>query len=182
MYDTEDLLMLSGIAPGIGDVGPETGLPQELTITPRDPQTGVWTAISEGGSTPSGWPAAVSVRPDNWDMSLQPATYRIASGDTLSGLAATYLGAPNRVMEIWSLQPADFRFSHSMDKITPGMIFNMPDEARDNLKAWLALGQPSNKKPGGLSKADKKTAAIKSYLPYIVGGAVGLGLLYAFSR
>ena len=164
----------------MGVVGPETGLPENLSTSP--PRGGVWTDIEAGSSTPSGWPAAVTVRPDNWDLSLPPATYMIAAGDTLSGLAATYLGAPNRVMEIWSMQPADFRLNNSMDKINPGQIFNMPDEARDNLKAWLALGQPSNKKPGALSKSDKKTAKIKGYLPYIVGGAVGLGLLWAFSR
>ena len=106
----------------------------------------------------------------------------IAAGDTLSGLAATYLGSPARWKEIWNLMPAQFRFSHSPDVITPGDVFNMPDEARDNLKAWLAMGKPTSKKPGQLSNADKQTATAKRYLPYVAGAVVGLGVLWAFSR
>ena len=175
MHSTiEEVLMLNGIAPSLAQMGQtiedKTGLSTEEL------------AIFTGQTTPSGWPAAVTVRPDNWNMSLQPATYRIAAGDTLSGLAATYLGSPMRWKEIWSLMPAQFRFANSPDKIMPGDVFLMPDEARDNLKAWIAAGKPTAKKPGQLSKADKQTATAKKYLPYVAGAVVGLGVLWAFSR
>jgi hypothetical protein len=179
-------LMMNGLAVDLGVLTAQTGLAQQVAA---QAPTGIVTlptlSVTAGQQTPSGWPAAVTVRPDNWNMDLQPATYTIAAGDTLSGLAATYLGSPARVMEIWNLQPQQFRFTHSMDEIFPGDVFLMPDEARDNLKAWLALGQPTDKKPGALSKADKSKAGISKYVkywPYAAGAAVGLGILYAMSR
>jgi len=173
-HEVEEILMLNGIAPAV-----------EVQLSATAGEHGVNPVeleILTGQNTPSGWPAAVTVRPDNWDMALQPAVYTIAAGDTLAGLAATYLGSPARWKEIWELQPAQFRFSNSPDKIFPGQKFMMPDEARDNLKAWLALGKPSGKKPGALSKSDKASAGYKKYLPYAAGAVVGLGVLYLVSR
>jgi len=175
MHEVEEVLMLNGIAP------PQLGVVAEKSLAQKVAESAP-VILTTGEETPSGWPAAVNVRPDNWNMSLQPATYTIASGDTLAGLAATYLGAPHRWKEIWDLQPASFRFNNSPDVLGPGMVFLMPDEARDNLKAWLAAGKPTAKKPGQLSKADKQAATAKKYLPYIAGGIVGLGVLWAFSR
>ena len=166
-YDRQEMMMMNGI--DMGTVSVQLGAPLALPIV-------------AGTKTPSGWPAAVTVRPDNWNMKLQPATYRIAVGDTLAGLAATYLGSPARWKEIWDLQPGQFRVSNSPDKIFPGQVFLMPDEARDNLKAWIAAGKPTAKKPGQLSTADKQTATAKKYLPYVAGAVVGLGVLWAFSR
>jgi len=98
----------------------------------------------------SGWPAAVPVRPGNWDVDFEPAKYKIALGDTLAGLAATYLGSPQRWKEIWDIQPDVFRWNNSPDKIYPGQWFNMPDEARDNMLNWIKQGKPAHTKPGEL--------------------------------
>ncbi len=171
-YDRQEIAMLNGIDIGCG---PALG----LAVLPKS----MWEV---GEETPSGWPAAVTVRPDNWNMTLQPATYTIASGDTLSGLAATYLGSPARWREIWDMQPAARRLGQSPDVIAPGEVFLMPDEARDNLKAWLAAGKPTEKKPGVLTKKEKKKALalgkVRTFLPWVVGGAAGLGLLWLVSR
>jgi len=104
-----------------------------------------WGEFQEAGKVPpkaaakaaaSGWPPPAAYRPGNWDFDA--STYVLAFGDTLSGLAITYLGSPQRWKEIWDAQPQDFRFSHSPDKLMAGQKINMPLEARDMAKAMLA--------------------------------------------
>jgi nucleoid-associated protein YgaU len=98
---------------------------------------------------PVGNPGPSDFRPGNWNF--ETCTYTIASGDTLTGLARTYLGAPERWREIWDMQPQEWRFSHSPDGIcTPekraagckDIVANvdtllMPREACDRAKAML---------------------------------------------
>jgi hypothetical protein len=123
----------------------------------------------------SGWPAAVSVRPANWNLDPQPAQYTIAAGDTLAGLAATYLGDPARVMEIWMLQDQQYRWSHSADTIFPGEVFAMPDEARDNFINWIKQGKPTTTLPGKLPPETLAQKGKRLWPVAVVGvGAVGL--------
>ena len=75
----------------------------------------------------SGWPGAVPIRPANWNEEL--CTYKLAYGDTLSGLAATYLGSPQRWTEIWAEQDDTFRASRDPDELVAGEWIHMPAEA-----------------------------------------------------
>lgn len=106
-----------------------------------------------GGPSPaiSGWPGAVPFRPGNWNF--ETCSYAPATGDTLSGMAATYLGNPNRWQEIWNMQPDQFRWTHTPDgictaaqKARPGgcqdfvpdkTFLLMPAEACDRAKKML---------------------------------------------
>jgi len=137
-----------------------------------------------GTTMPGGWPAAVPVRPANWELQTDPAGYTIASGDTLSGLASTYLSGPShaaraaRWREIWDLNRDTIP---NPDKIFAGQLIAMPDEAADNLIAFVALGKPTTTTPGKLTPAQKKKATAMRVLPWVVGaglvGAVGYYLL-----
>jgi hypothetical protein len=160
-------------------------------IEPGDP-------ARPGGQLPPGfgWPAAVAIRPGRWD--LETSSYRVAIGDTLAGLAATYLGSPGRLMEIWMIQSAERRARSSADVLYPDEWLRMPPDAEATLRA--AVGLPpgesggtaaeipaggyvvSGQAPAGSSvEQAKKAADRKKYL--IAGAAVvgGLGLLWALS-
>jgi hypothetical protein len=137
-------------------------------------------SIPAGTQTIKGWPAAVPVEASRWNTDAQPAEYRVASGDTLSGLAATYLGSPARWKEIWDMQPGARRQGPgaSPDKIFTDEILLMPDEARDNLIAFIAAGKPTGKKPGELTTTDKTIAKVRTMAPWILGGAIAAYALY----
>ncbi len=189
----------AGIDPGVMELGDLGELDPALIITP--PETVITTDVpavvfqqikDQWGEMPetlevppaiSGWPAAVAVRPGNWDMTTEPALYKIAYGDTLSGLSTTYLGDPARFKEIWDMQPDSYRYSHTMDDIFPGEWLRMPDEARNNLLNWLKQGKPTNIKPGDLPPETLKQKG-KRYAPYLLAGsaAVGVGALYLAMR
>jgi cytochrome P450 len=96
--------------------------------------------------------------------------YELAFGDTLSGLAGTYLGGAHRWKEIWDVQPDQFRWTRDPDKLMAGEVLNMPDEAKDNLLNWIKQGKPATIKPGELPP---ETIAQKGkrYAPYIAGAA-----------
>ena len=104
--------------------------------------------IPEGGPTPSGWPAAVAVVPTAWNTTATPALYTLQPGDSLSGLASTYLGAAARWREIWDMQPQQYRWTHSPDVVYAGEVFRMPDEARDNFLSWKRRGAEPGELPG----------------------------------
>lgn len=146
-----------------------------------------------GGAT--GWPAAVPYRAGNWDYAK--CEYNIAQGDTMSGISTRYLGAPNRWLEIWQIQPwrwekaADPATSAKTGKPMPqvGDVLIMPKEACDKAKEMYlagfdsapATGGAPGTKPGakdGVSPtAPSKTAdKAKKYAPYVVGGVVVVGL------
>lgn len=96
-----------------------------------------------------GWPKpAVLAR--SW---LPSGQYTINTGDTLSGLARTYLGDFAKWSVIWNLQPASFKNSarrvaqakarkqNLADVIWPGEVLEMPPEAiaearRQGLLVW----------------------------------------------
>jgi hypothetical protein len=135
---------------------------------------------------PPGWvaPGAVPVRPDRWDLTTDPATYRIAGGDTLVGLAATYLRAGERWKELWNMQDQAYRWSHSPDKLAIGEVWPMPEEAVENLKAYLK-GKPV---PGGKTVGPgQPKGGGDSTIWWCVGGgiaaaAAAAGLAYYATR
>jgi hypothetical protein len=99
--------------------------------------------IPEGTDLPaSGWPAAVAIRPGNW--AVENRDYKLAWGDTLSGLAATYLGSPQRWKDIWNEQSDPFRLNNNPDALHAGTWIRMPVDAVTTL--YCAYGRTP---PGG---------------------------------
>ncbi len=104
--------------------------------------SGVWDLLT---SQPPQMPAPPQPGPDegNWKP---PNIYVVQSGDTLSRIAARYLGDAARWPEIWSLNQPEYA-GRSSDVIYPGDEFRMPPEA---VPAWVTgSSQPSG--PGPLS-------------------------------
>ena len=186
-YDFEEVAMLSGIDAQLAQLSlppPEgenpdfptggTGerVPEE---NPDFPTGGTGERVPEGTMLPTGWPAAVDVVPGAWNLSADPATYIIQAGDTLAGLAATYLGDPARWQQIWNMQPQSFRFSHSPDVIFSGQVFLMPQEAADNMRTFLAAGSPEGSTPGSLTPSQQTIGKLKSAIPWVIGGVLVVG-------
>lgn len=187
--DYDQIIMAAthhGIDPALGQAL-ETPPPTEET----PPPTGGWfqdylAQAKQGwadwweqtGKGAVGWPAPVPVRPERWIETPSGALwqYRVALGDTYSGLAGTYLGSPSRWKEIWDVQPDTYRWTHSPDVLGVDEVINMPDEARDNLLNWIKQGKPGTIKPGDLPP---ETIGQKGrrLAPYIlaIGGAGALG-------
>lgn len=168
----------------------------------RIPESGV----KDTGTAPiSGWPSAPPHRAAAWDG----AEYMIHSGDTISGLAARYLGDPARWREIWSMQTgygsrADGsrryvdRNYHKIDPSSsnpgplpsPGMYLVMPREAQLRAEAFTEAGQSAPAAPsapgnlpggsGGALPAPVKAAAKTGTT--IALGAAALGALYLATR
>lgn len=187
-------------------VGPQLD-PYPSSDQPPETDYGRW--VTTQGDIPasetagSGWPGAVPIRPANWNMDTDPDSYKIAWGDTYAGLAATYLGTPQRWREIWDQQPDMYRASRSADRIMPGEWIFMPPDASATLRA--ALGEPpetgdrpapappggypapvgpppppGGPPPAGVTAPSKKKK--KNYLPWIIGGgAVAALAAYALS-
>src|SRR6185295_951159 len=98
-------------------------------------------------------PGAVPVVAGAWDFQAQPyATYVLQQGDTLSGLAATYLGSGTRWKEIWAVQSPNYKAQRTPDHIFYGDVINMPDEAAGNAHAWI--NEAPGKRPA--KPGDKK--------------------------
>lgn len=126
---------------------------------------------ASGGSfvkAPSGWPPAASYRPGNWDF--DNSKYALAGGDTLSGLAVTYLGSPQRWKEIWDANPQEWRFSHNPDKLMAGTWIQMPFEARDMAKKMLAKPPPDTAPSTVGKKAPIPVAGENTNAPVVEGG------------
>jgi hypothetical protein len=144
-------------------IDPQTGLPvviggetigaDGLPITPGG--TG-------GGSTPGG----VGVSAGAWSFTTTPATYTLQPGDTLYGLAITYLGNGARVMEIWNAQDASYKSSHTPAKVNAGDVLKMPKEASDTAAAKINA-------QGGQAPGLAKSSLARNL---VIGGLVALGL------
>lgn len=144
----------------------------------------------------NGWPPPAAYRPGNWDF--DNSIYSLALGDTLSGLAITYLGSPQRWKEIWNANPQDWRWNHNPDKLMAGEKIVMPFEARDMAKKMLATPGSNPPAPSTIGKkapipvpgenpnapvvAGGTSAAagsmVKKYWPYAAGGVAALTVGY----
>lgn len=118
-------------------------------------------------------PGAVPVREANWD--LEACTYRIASGDTFVGLAATYLGDGGRWREIWEPNADQFPDPDTIMHTGP---LDMRGEACDRMKAFVKKGKPPGTKPGDLTP-DEVNRANRSKVPFIIAGVVGVAAVAA---
>ena len=84
---------------------------------------------------------AAPFRPERWnDYALADGSegyqYQVASGDTLSALAALYLDNAQRWNDIWTLQAPERTVPGSPDQIFVDEWLEMPAEAGDKAKAW----------------------------------------------
>lgn len=166
----------------------------------------------EGPPSPSdpqpvigGTPGPAGFRPGNWDF--ERGEYTVAQGDTLWGLATTYLGQGSRWLDIWQLQTQPWgtkspnggaylnRFYNKPDPSSknPGRPFMegdaliMPAQAVKNAKAYAQSenvqplpttpGAPGWQ-PGGGTQPVQPEPSSSPALPVLVGAAA-LGLIYA---
>ena len=139
----------------------------------------------KGTAPPSGftgWPGAVPFRRDAWNFS--ESWYILQSGDTFSGLAATYLGHPSRYLEIWQLQP--YRYTKAIDPLSVkpdrplvqiGERVIMPAEALARAKELVTTGAPSAPAIGGVGGSPKGAGAPWSTGTKIAIGVAALGAL-----
>lgn len=129
---------------------------------------------------PGTTPGPVGVHVDAWNVDTQPATYRVQLGDTFVGLSKTYLGDGGRWREIWNMNKDKAPDPNMLGPVT----LRMPNEARDNLLAWIDEGEPTDIVPGevlppegsprskGMSTVAKVAAAGAALA--LVGGVVYL--------
>lgn len=155
-----------------GGYGPEEPPTGEVEVGPIEQ-----TNPSGGGIT--AWPAKRPVVPDHWIQQPDGSwRYMLVEGDTLAGLATTYLGAPQRWKEIWNANPEIIATGRQPNGLYAGELIRMPDEAVN--KAGLLEAIDQKETPAGKAKAAKNT---KTAL-YVVGGtaalaAVGGGIWWA---
>ena len=129
-------------------------------------------------------PGAVPVRPENWK--LDTSTYVLSWGDTLTGLAVTYLGNGGRWREIWDAQPGSFRESNKPDKLGVGQALLMPAEAVANARVLVA-NPGSRVQPNG-EVIDPHGVVVSALPPWVktaaaaAGLAALLGVAYMVSR
>lgn len=166
---SRELLLSSGHA-DLGQWGQEPLLPEEwgdelepVEPDPVPPHTEPWWP-DEGDVEPEGpwWPdplpeepapegpepgwvspGPVPMRPERWRLDRDPAEYRLASGDTLAGLAGTYLGSGARWREIWDMQLPSYKDDHTPDLIYAEEWIRMPAEAAKTLKQQTGKGDDS---------------------------------------
>jgi len=197
-YDDLEVALENGEAQ-LGYTPPQTeGGPESGQISPEDK---AWLEeqadIPVGGKGPYGtvpsgfgWPSAVPIRPSRWD--LDTSSYQVASGDTVSGLAATYLGDPARWSEIWSIQTGQRKAKSSADYLYPNEWLYMPPDALATLYAAVGLppdetgGTPATAPPGGYvitggvgagtDVAERQAADKRKKLLLIGGGIAALGI------
>ena len=98
----------------------------------------LWEFLPAPGSTP---PPAPSQPPTDKGAWKPPNIYIVQPGDTLSAIAARYLGDAARWPEIWNLNQPEYA-GRSPDVIYPGDEFVMPPEG---VPPWL---NPSGQTPG----------------------------------
>jgi len=169
-----------------GDDGGEGYGPVDLDYDDDEPAEDLPVAGPPGpfGDTPPGFvaPGAVPPRPEKWDLDHQPfAHLTLTYGDTLVGLAKTYLGAGGRWTEIWNTGGNRSKIPDPDVIMTTGPL-DMPEEARANMVNWLNKGQPPGSLPGNTPPETTIETARRKW-PLIAGGAaVGLGVLYFATR
>jgi hypothetical protein len=128
-------------------------------------------------------------RPERWNAYSEGAggyQYQVASGDTLSGLAALYLDDPSRWPEIWNMQGAARTQYGSPDQIFADEWLDMPIEAGENARSWNGGELPGTAgKAGskGLGGGEEPPAAKAKTAAVVVGvGAAALLVIYLATR
>jgi hypothetical protein len=99
-------------------------------------------------------------------------------GDTLSGLAATYLGSAARWSEIWAEQPGTFRLNRNPNKLNAGESLKMPAAAVENARTLLKNPGSTvgpNGKPQGPTGATLSTWPTWAKVGLGVGGIAAVG-------
>jgi len=161
---------------GIADLGSDEPIPDGGIIVPiLQPPIGPALAIPEPEApapAPAGSPAPA--RPSQAAWARGDGSYILQNGDTLWGLATTYLLSGPRWREIWNTQSDVYRSKHTPDKIFAGEILAMPTEAQAKARAMGLFGIGSTVLGRGFSKKQVALAA--------AGTAVGLGSLYLLTR
>lgn len=134
---------------------------------------------SDSGSSGSGgggiaWPAARPVFSASWKQQPDGSwKYMLVEGDTLAGLATTYLGAPQRWKEIWNVNTALIAAGRKPDGLYAGELIRMPDEAID------AAGLAGAIDPKLTPKGKREATESRTKWAWIVGSVVGVGALGA---
>lgn len=109
-----------------------------ITPGPDDPAPPKGTPPKGGGLVNGdGYPAGVTPTKKAW---TEDQRYRLQSGDTLSGMARTYLGDPSRWREIWNVQETAIKLGKNPDKLPAGMVLDMPEEAKRMARDLGVLG------------------------------------------
>lgn len=140
----------------LGSLGAVPGTEENPTAAPPPPPP------AAKAPAPSGWPAAAVPRADAWTIDGGRVKYRIHRGDTLSGLARTYLGQYERVKEWIRANP-----DRNPDRIPVGDLINAPPDAIRNAKSRGFLPFYVSGRTG------------KSHKAWWIGGGVGAALLGA---
>lgn len=154
--------------------------------TPADPSTVPVSPEPRADRGPvSGWPPPATLSAVAW---LPTGQYKLQAGDTLSGLARTYLGDFARWREIWSIQSAAFKASPRrveeakrkgqtpVDVIFVGEILEMPAEAIAEARAQGLLVQHDVKQPAAALPLAKVSSPVKFMASLAALGLVGFGL------
>ncbi len=137
-----------------------TSSPDDDTEVPEEWAVAVGPAeIAPAGGTPK--PAV----PSKAAWSRGDGSYILQAGNTLWGLATTYLTSGARWREIWNAQTAAYRTKHTPDRIYAGEVIAMPSEAQSKARGMGLYGVGSDLIGQGFS--GKQIAA----------GAAGVGVL-----
>jgi hypothetical protein len=141
-----------------------SGEGEPITVTPAPDET------KPPGMPADGFPASPPLRLENWDF--KASTYKLASGDTLSGLARLYLGDPRRYTEIVALNRAKVD-NRGWVLGGPGTALLMPKEATDRA-AELGRALPGG--PTSSTTGEKVKVPWSKGKKLAVGGAVAGGV------
>lgn len=147
-----------------------------------------------------GTPAPAGFRPGNWDFTR--GEYTVAQGDTLWGLAITYLGQGSRWLDIWAMQTQPWGTKAATGGAYLNRFVNKPDPSSKNpgrafmegdvlimpaaaVKAAKAYAQSENVQPqpttpgapgwqpgGGGGTPPKPVEPSGATVPILVGAAV----------
>ncbi len=169
--DLDQMLGISAIGdftmpPPEGGEDPNTIILPETVITPEEDTTPQEWAIEIGPTeiSPSGGTPKPAV-PSKAGWSRGDGSYILQSGNTLWGLATTYLTSGARWREIWNEQTAAYRSKHTPDRIYAGEVIAMPGAAQAKARSMGLYGIGAGLLGQGFS--GKQIAA----------GAAGVGVL-----
>lgn len=151
-----DVLVMGWLGMGAAE-SPTPAAPYQIQTGPvsQEPEPGAPT-LPASSSTNGGWPPPAVPRAAAWTTENGTAQYRIQKGDTLAGLAKTYLGSYYRTREWIAANP-----DRNPDSIPIGDLITPPPDAITNAKQRGFLSWTVSSKTG---RANGKR--------WIVGGAI----------